>query len=121
MSPLFEKLAAFGASLGIPVLEKMGDTFLEDTLQKFHDTNKEEYEADMPLLHASLTRLKKFTDATVTEWDDPFVDTILLAITKSAAKNGLSLVTVVAPVPTAADDQTGTGSDTPPVPPTKPE
>lgn len=68
---------------------QLGEGFLVSTLQTFHDKNPEEYKKDMPALLAILQRLKIFTDGTSTKWDNPFVDTLVQAVSASIASNGV--------------------------------
>lgn len=114
-NPLFKAIGNFLAEKGIDVAEHLGEELLETTLQGWHDSDKDEYDADMPVLLSILTRIKKKTDATPSKWDNPFVDTLVEAVAKSIAANAKKVQT---------DDDgaggSGPGSDTPPVGPNKP-
>lgn len=76
MSPILK----FLTSLGLKAAEDLGEALLEETLQKWHDADPEEFNKDIPVLLAMLTRLKDFTDKTASKWDDPFVNVLYEAV-----------------------------------------
>lgn len=73
-------------------LEEIGESKLEEILQKVHDEDgAEEYKAAIYGGHVFVQKLKKFADKTKTKIDNAILDSIDESIHDSAAKNGIPL------------------------------